>query len=181
MRKVIVIGPGGSGKSTLAIRIGERTGLPVIHLDALYWKAGWVATPKDDWLRLVSELLERDAWVIDGNYGGTMETRMRAADTIVFLDLPTRVCLWGIVQRRLRFHRRRRPDMADGCDERLTGQFVQWVWSYRRRRRPGILRALDALAVEKRVIVLRSRREMARFIDDIDNLAGESGMRQYSA
>jgi adenylate kinase family enzyme len=163
MRKVLVIGPGGAGKSTLARRIGERTGLPVIHLDAHYWKPGWVPTAKEEWLRLVTELCTRDAWVMDGNYGGTLDVRMRAADTIVFLDVPVRVSLWGIVERRLRHRGRHRADMAEGCDEQLTWQFLWWVYTYRRRKRPGILRTLAALSSEKRVIVLTSRRDAERF------------------
>jgi adenylate kinase family enzyme len=164
----MVIGSGGAGKSTLATRIGERTGLPVIHLDALYWRPGWVPTPADEWARTVARLAEGDAWVMDGNYGGTLDVRLRACDTVVFLDVPRLVCLWRVLGRRLRFHRRARPDVAAGCEEQLTWEFVRWIWTYPRRRRAGILERLHALGGEKRVEVLRSRADVERFLGAIE-------------
>ena len=93
MRRVLLIGSGGAGKSTLARRIAARTGLPLIHLDALYWKPGWVETPAAPWRETVAGLLQRDTWVMDGNYGGTLDLRLAACDTAIFLDLPPRICL----------------------------------------------------------------------------------------
>lgn len=96
LRKVLIIGSGGSGKSTLANRLGQRTNLEVIHLDQLYWRSGWVETPKAEWLEIVSDIVKRDQWIIDGNYSGTLEPRFKACDTIIFLDLPRTVCVWRI-------------------------------------------------------------------------------------
>jgi hypothetical protein len=80
-----------------AARLAERTGLPLIHLDAMYWRPGWVKTPKDEWSRTVDRLLTRDRWVMDGNYAGTLDRRLAACDTVIFLDLPRTVCLWRAV------------------------------------------------------------------------------------
>ena len=85
MRKIIIIGSGGSGKSTLARKLGEMTRIPVFHLDALYWKPGWVPTPREEWNARVKALVNQDQWIIDGNYGGTLNIRMTEADTIIFL------------------------------------------------------------------------------------------------
>ncbi|MEW5916776.1 MAG: AAA family ATPase [Gemmatimonadota bacterium] len=165
MRKVLVIGPGGSGKSTFARQLAARTGLPLIHLDTLYWSAGWVPAPNDVWDRTVAELIAGDAWVMDGNYGRTLSVRLAACDTVFFLDLPPLVCLWR-VWRRSREHRgRSRPDLADGCPERLTWEFVWWILTYRRRRRPGIISQLSALADHQRAIVLRSSAAVRRYLD----------------
>ncbi len=82
MKRIAIIGPGGAGKSTLARQIGAKTGLPVIHLDAHYWHEGWVETPKEEWAQAVRELAEGEAWVMDGNYGGTMEIRLPAAPAL---------------------------------------------------------------------------------------------------
>jgi len=60
MRKVLVIGSGEAGKSTFASRLASHIGIEVIHLDALYWKSGWVETSKSDWARIVNELVERE-------------------------------------------------------------------------------------------------------------------------
>ena len=174
MRRVLVIGAGGAGKSTLAARVAERAGLPLVHLDACYWRAGWVPTPADEWAATVARLAAGDAWVMDGNYGGTLDARLAACDTVVFLDLPRLVCLWSVVRRWLRWRGRSRPDLPAGCPEQLSWEFVWWIWTYPRRRRPAILARLGALAGEKRVVVLRSRRAAARWVA---GLAQESERR----
>src|SRR5690349_18913828 len=99
MKRVVVIGSGGSGKSTFSRELGRATGIPVIHLDREFWRPGWEETPKDEWNALVAELLAGESWIMDGNFGGTREMRMQAADTIIFLDLPRRVCLYRILKR----------------------------------------------------------------------------------
>jgi adenylate kinase family enzyme len=164
MRRVLVIGAGGAGKSTLAARIGAATGLPVVHLDALYWRPGWTERPKDEWAGLVAEIASEPAWVMDGNYSGTLEQRLRACDAVVFLDLPRLACVRGVVARWLRHRGRTRADMAPACPEQLTWQFLRWIWDYRRRSRPKVLRLIGEHAAGKRVIVLRSRREVERFV-----------------
>lgn len=163
MRRVLVIGSGGAGKSTLAARLAARTGLPAIHLDAFHWRAGWEPTPPDEWARRVGALLSQPEWVMDGNYGGTLDARLAACDTVIFLDVPRRVCLWRVIRRRWRHRGRSRPDMTPGCDERLTLEFLRWIWDYPATRRPGILRKLEMLRADQRAIVLRSRREVADF------------------
>ncbi|HVF68055.1 MAG TPA: DNA topology modulation protein [Pyrinomonadaceae bacterium] len=173
MRKVLVIGSGGSGKSTFAERLGGRTGLPVIHLDSFFWRAGWQEPPRDEWAARVDELLKRDAWIMDGNYGGTLERRLAACDTVVFLDLPRVLCLWRVVSRSLRYRGRTRPDMAEGCPEQLTWEFLRWVWTYPRRRRAGVLKRLGELGAGQKAYVLRSRREVRRFLEE----SGLSGKR----
>ena len=166
MRRVLVIGSGGAGKSTFAAHLGERTGLPVIHLDALFWRAGWRETPREEWAARVEELLAADAWIMDGNYGGTMERRLAACDTVVFLDFPRALCLWRVIKRRATFRGRSRPDVAEGCEERLTWEFVRWVWGYPRTRRPGVLERLSGLKEGQKVFILRSPREARRFIEE---------------
>lgn len=165
MKRVLVIGSGGAGKSTFARQLGEITGLPVIHLDAEYWRPGWVEPPKAEWAARVAQLAGEERWIMDGNYGGTMPERIAAADTVVFLDLPRTTCLWSVLKRRFRYRGRARPDMTEGCDERLTLAFLKWVWDYPKTRRPAILVSLRrARADGTRVIRLRTRKAMARFL-----------------
>ena len=164
MRRVLVIGSGGSGKSTFAQRLGARTGLPVIHLDARYWRAGWEPTPPDEWQDVVRELVARDAWVMDGNYGGTLDGRLAACDTAIFLDLPRLVCLWRVVRRWARHRGGTRPDMAPGCTEQLSLEFLRWIWGYPVRQRPGVLRRLSTLSTGQRAVVLRSTADVERFL-----------------
>ena len=167
MKRVLVIGSGGSGKTTFARALAARTGLPLIHLDQLFWHPGWVKTPDEEWDRRISELCARDAWIMDGNYGRTLPIRLEAADTIVFLDLPRLVCTWRILKRQLRYLGRIRPDSAPGCPERLTWEFVRWVWTYPSRRRPEMLEPLDASRSHNRqVIVLRNQEDVRRFLQE---------------
>jgi adenylate kinase family enzyme len=162
MRKVLVIGPGGAGKSTFARRLGEFLELEIIHLDSIYWSAGWVEMPKAEWQRTVEELLSRSGWIMDGNYSGTLELRLAACDTAIFLDLPRLVCLWRVLKRAVLYHDERRPDIAEGCPERLNWEFIKWVWGYPKRTRPKIIGLLGKSA--KQVIWLRSRAEVKRFL-----------------
>lgn len=166
MRRVLVIGSGGSGKTTFSKKLGERTGLSVIHLDHLFWHPGWVKTPDEDWDRLVAELCARDSWIMDGNYGRTLAPRIEAADTIIFLDLPRIVCTWRILKRQIRYAGRIRPDSAPGCPERLTWEFVSWVWTYPRQRRPDLLKRLDAARGTKRIVILRDERQIRKFLSE---------------
>src|SRR5947209_9630130 len=127
MRRVLVIGSGGAGKSTFARRLGKLLDLQVIHLDVNYWKPGWVETPKDEWRRKVEELAKGDAWIIDGNYSGTLDMRLAACDTVVFLDLPRTVCIRRVLKRVLTYRDGTRPDMAEGCTEKFDFEFLRWI------------------------------------------------------
>ncbi len=167
MRRIVIIGSGGSGKSTLAREMGARLGLPVLHLDRLFWRAGWVETLKDEWGPALWAHLDRPAWVMDGNFGGTLDMRLAAADTVVFLDLSRWLCIARVLRRRLRYRRRARPDMAEGCPEKLDIDFLAWIWNYPGRSRPRVLARLASVAPGTQVVVLHSRAEVARFVDGL--------------
>jgi adenylate kinase family enzyme len=160
-RRILVLGPSGAGKSTLAARLGAALGLPVVHLDALYWRAGWRETPDEEWDRRVPELLAADAWVMDGNYHRSLPERLRRADAAVFLDLPPWVCRMRVLKRIASSHGRVRADMAEGCPEKWDWEFVRWVWSWHRDVRPIVAGALDQAPPETAIIRLRTRKEVA--------------------
>ncbi|MBF6022895.1 AAA family ATPase [Lysobacter niastensis] len=173
MRRVLLIGPGGAGKSTLAATIASRLGLPLIHLDAMYWKPGWQETPKDEWRDKVAALVAQEAWVMDGNFGGTLDLRLAACDTVLFLDMPPLLCMWRVLRRRWRFHREVRPDMAAGCIERLDADFLLWILAYRWRSAPRVRAKLDAEArAGKQVFVLDSQAAVDRFLDALPEPGG---------
>ena len=164
MQRILVIGPGGAGKTSLSTRLGEVLGLPVIHLDALYWHPGWRATPPAEWTRVVEEAAADAAWIMDGNYGGTLERRIARADTIVFLDLPRLTCVRRVLWRRVRYAGRSRPSLPPGCTERIPAEFLRWIWTYGERRRPQILALLAHVRREKTVVVLRTPRQVRAWV-----------------
>jgi adenylate kinase family enzyme len=165
MKRVVVIGSGGSGKSTFSRKLGEVTGLRVVHLDQLYWHPGWVKTPREEWIPIVQSEIDKSEWIIDGNFGNTRAMRMAAADTIIMLDAPRWLCMYRILKRRLTYREGSRPDMAEGCHERFDTEFILWVWNF---PRDGGRRAMDEIAElnGKRVVILRTQREINAFLLD---------------
>ncbi|HVG30603.1 MAG TPA: DNA topology modulation protein [Pyrinomonadaceae bacterium] len=164
MKKILVIGSGGAGKSTFSKRLGDALGLEVIHLDRLYWKPGWVEPPKPEWRARVEELLRGDSWIMDGNYSGTLDIRLGACDTVIFLDVPRAVCLWRVLKRAAVYRSGGRADMAEGCDEHFNPEFMRWIWNYPKRSRAKIFRLLGAGARDKTVVLLRTRAEIESFL-----------------
>ena len=177
MKRILVIGSGGSGKTTFARRLGEILDTEVVHLDTEYWRPGWVETPKDVWRRKVEELVAGDAWNIDGNYSGTLGVRLAACDTVVFLDLARTVCVWRVLKRALVFRNATRPDVAEGCPEKVNLAFLWWVWNYPSRTRPKVLQLLGENSQGKSVVRLRSRAEVEEFLSDAACSDKSEGLR----
>jgi len=155
----------------LARELGRRLGLPVVHLDRVFWRPGWVEPPRDEWERLHREALAGDAWIADGNYGSTMRDRLRWADTIVLIDPSPAVCLWRVFRRQLRWLGRVRDDLPPGCPERLdaraTMAFWRYIWAYRRTRLPRVLALIEEVQAGRRVEILRSNGEVQGFLESI--------------
>ena len=168
MRRISIIGCSGSGKSRLAAELGSLLGLPVIHMDAVHWRPGWERPPDEEWRRRHAQLLLPEAWILDGNYGGTMEERIAASDTVILLARSRATCLFRVFKRSLKGWVGRRPDLAPGCRERLpTLEFLRWIWSYNRIHLPRILRRLEKAAPQKNVVILRSDAEVEGFLDSL--------------
>ena len=115
MERVIIIGCGGAGKSTLARQLGEKTGLPVVHLDQLFWKPGWQESTKDEIDEKIRVEMEKTQWIMDGNYNRTMSRRMERCDTVIYLDFSTIACVMGVLKRITTNYGRVRPDMGESC------------------------------------------------------------------
>ncbi|MDZ4364047.1 hypothetical protein [Brevundimonas sp.] len=164
MRRVLIIGNSGGGKSTLARRLGAALGVPVIHLDVLFWKPGWVESPDEEFRARVSDALADDAWILDGNFGGTWDLRMPRADTIVWIDQPPLLCLARAIRRVFRHRREHRPDMAEGCREAFELAFYAFILTFNRKVRPRLEAALAHHAGHARVLRLRNDREIEAFL-----------------
>lgn len=154
MKKVMVVGSGGSGKSTLSVWLADELRLPVYHLDRLYWQPNWVKTEKQAWVALQHSLCEETAWIIDGNYQSTLDIRLAACDTVIFLDVNRLSCIYRALKRSL--ISRNRHDLAEGCNERVDFGFLKFLWYYPRKSKPLLMEKLAALDHEKTVIIATS-------------------------
>jgi adenylate kinase family enzyme len=154
----MIVGPGASGKSTLAAALGQITGLPVIELDQLFWQPGLAATAPDRWVDIQRELVRQPLWILDGDLGpyDVIEVRLRAADTVVFLDFSLVRCAWRAVRR-----------------SRENADFWRWLWAYRRRSRPALLQAISAYAPGADLHVLATPRAVRRLLTTVTG--GERG------
>ena len=166
MERILIIGCGGAGKSTLARQLGEKLNLPVVHLDRLYWKPGWVQESREEFDRKLSLELDKGRWILDGNFNRTMPQRMAKCDTVIYLDFPRMTCLLGVMKRILTTYGKVRPDMGDGCPERFDLEFLQWVWNYNKNNREQIYRLLDG-ANHAQKIVLKNRRAVKAFLKNL--------------
>lgn len=166
MERIMIIGCGGAGKSTLARQLGEKTGLPVIHLDQLFWRPGWVSVSKEEFDKLHREALAGEKWIIDGNFDRTMGERIKRCDTVIYLDFSRFACLMGVCKRILTTYGTVRPDMGEGCPERIDREFLQWVWNFNKNKREKNYRMLnEAEGVE--TIVLKNRRAVKKFLKQL--------------
>lgn len=160
----MVIGCCGSGKSTFSRRLAEQTSLPVYHLDQYYWKANWREAKKSEWEPIVEDLAKKESWIIDGNYKSTMDIRIQEADTIIYLDRSTPVCLWRVIKRIFKYHGKVRPDMPAGCRERFDWDFLHYVAVFNLIQRRPLLNKIGDLGPDKSVHVLRSNASVDKYL-----------------
>jgi adenylate kinase family enzyme len=164
MERILVLGSSGSGKSTLARALGQALDIEVIHLDSHYWEPNWRATPDDEWPWVLERLLQRPAWVMDGNYPASLEERLNYADTVIFIDYNRLLCLWRCVRRFLIYRGANRPELAPGCYEKIDWDFLKWIWNYPRDVKPVVMDVLDRHSDEVEVIVLEDDRQVRAFL-----------------
>jgi adenylate kinase family enzyme len=164
VKRVLVIGCGGSGKTTVATEVARRLGLPLIHLDAEHFDEAWKPTDQEFFAARQHDLVAKPEWVIEGNYASTLPIRLAAADTLVILDMPVWVCLLGILQRRLRY---RGGQHADGVFDRISLDFLRYIWNYRRLTRPRVRSLITRHGAHLRPVVLTSRRQANHWLGSI--------------
>ncbi len=168
MKRVMIVGQPGSGKSTLARRIGEKTGLPVIHMDAaVHWKPGWVERPRSEKIMRALEIEQRETWVFEGNMSSTYDHRLSRADTLIVLDLPLRLRVWRVFKRTILSYGSSRQDLPENCPEHLTFEFYKWIWDTRHVQREKQRSLIDQAGAHVTTHLLESRREVDYFLKNL--------------
>ena len=137
----------------------------MLHVDSFYWRGragiGQVESTPEEWRRTHEEMIDREQWVIDGMKLGVLQARLAAADTVIFLDVSRWACLWGVLQRRLRYRgQMMRPDI--GVCDRINAEFIRWIWSFRKTARLRIIELLEDPPSD--IVVLRSRDQVRAFV-----------------
>lgn len=176
MKRIVVTGPAGAGKSELSRQLASRLGIRVLHLDTLFWKPGWVATPLGEWEALQRRELAASEWIVDSQADDMLPDWLHTADTVVFVDTSPLRCLWRVARRRLK---RQASvgipvDTEPGPARRALLKFVRNQWRYRRTIRAGLLAELARERDGRRVVILRRRNDAAEFLRRVD-LPGRAG------
>lgn len=167
MKRILVVGCCGAGKSVLSRELGKKLGLPVVHLDRLFWLPGWIERSREAFDALLEEELRRDRWVMDGNFSRTFARRLESADAVIFLRYSRFCCLSGVFRRWIRYFGRSRPDLGEGCPEKIDLRFLRFVWNYNRVTLPKMEAQLAGRPGFCRLIELRSRREARQFLEKL--------------
>lgn len=165
VERLLVIGCSGSGKSTLARRLGERLGLPYVSMDReIFWLPGWQQRPRAEALERLQGIVAQERWILDGTSPGTLPLRLPRTHLVLWLRPPRWLSVYGVVSRWLRYRGRSRPEMAEGCPERLSREFLAYVWNFERTESPEIAENLAAYGRDVPVCVLKSRAENRRLL-----------------
>lgn len=166
--KIAVLGYSGAGKSTLARALGEHYGIPVLHFDTVQYTPNWQVRDRAEAHRIVSAFMENPGWVIDGTYSKfEYKRRLTEADEIILLLLPRMTCFFRALRRYIHFRGKSRPDMADGCCEKMDAEFIWWLlWEGRTRRRRQKFQKVVVQYPEK-TVVLKSQRDIDRYLEGL--------------
>lgn len=170
MKRVMIVGGPGAGKSTLARALGAQTGLPVYHMDRIHYQTGWVERPREEKDRLTHEVHARDEWIFEGGHSRTYAERVARADTYIWLDVPVLLRIFRVLRRAVKYYGRTRPDLPEGCPERLSRQtveFLRFIWRTRHTARAQMEAIYRDPPPHLTVYRLQSRAEVRGFLADL--------------
>jgi adenylate kinase family enzyme len=173
MNRIMVMGvSAGVGKSTFARKLGELLEVSVYHLDALYWKPEWKEASLEEFADDQQKIVSLDQWIIEGNYSNTYDIRVQNADTIIYLELPLIVCLYRVFKRWIQNIGKTRPDMGEGCKEKLDFQFLKFICTTyypRKKKMESRLQAFKGTGSQKNIIKLKNKKEIHSYLETLSH------------
>ncbi|MBR5410570.1 MAG: adenylate kinase [Clostridia bacterium] len=169
MKKAIVIGCPGAGKSTFARKLRDKTGLPLWYLDRLFWRADGTSVPREEFDAALDGVLQGDEWIIDGNYGRTLEKRLSCCDTVFLFDLPVESCLAGAAARIGTV----REDLP-WVEKEFDPDFRQWIEEFPTEQLPGVYQKIEACTANAEIVIFHSHAEADAWLDAFCNEKGET-------
>ena len=166
MRRILIIGNAGAGKSTFGRKLAEKTGLPLVHLDKIYWRGNWEHLTREEFDKALQRELEQETWIIDGNYNRTLPKRLEYCDTVFFFDLPVVSCLWGATKRVFQNYGKTRSDMGGSCPEKFDRnkwELFGMILKFNRNRKNYYAMLND----RENVVIFRNRRQAEKYLREV--------------
>lgn len=169
MKRILIIGGNGSGKTTMARQLAGITGLPLCHLDALYWTDHWQPRERSSFLALLQTELEKPEWILDGNMKRTLPLRLQYCDTVIYLDFWGVRCFFGVIKRLIQNHGKSRPDMGGNCIEQFdqrSWDFIKSTLTFNKKNRADF-HCMLAKHPDIKLVVLKTHRQVRNFLNDL--------------
>lgn len=166
MEKIVIIGSPGTGKSTLACKLGEILNIEVFHLDRYFWNSNWNEIPRPQRLKIQAKLIQKPEWIIEGAYLRSSDERLLAADTVIFLDMPSWLCFWRVIKRRIQYHNKTRPDLPAGCTEKLHLSYLVNMLVFPFKKRTLLKQKIERLLYSREIqyLCFKSSQEVVNFL-----------------
>ena len=166
INRIMIIGCGGSGKTTFSKKLHSILNLPLVHLDKEYWQPYWTKPTIEFWENSVENLASKELWILEGNYGGTFDIRLKRVDLVIWLDMPMPLCLYRVMKRSIQNHGKVRPDLPEGCKDKISFEFLHYIFSFPWSGRKRIVRRLGKSPFGHQIVQLKSRKQTEDFLNN---------------
>lgn len=161
MKKICIIGGSGTGKTTLTNNLEKKLKLPVCHIDGLNYSDNWVEKDREERDKIILSKIKEDKWIIEGTYKTTLKERFEKAELIIYLDYSSIAQVKGVLGRFFKNHGQEKPEIP-GCKERMSWEFLIWVWNWRKSKRQLVIDNLEGINKDK-VIIFKNRRQLNKW------------------
>ncbi|MBN2851301.1 MAG: hypothetical protein JXQ23_01040 [Clostridia bacterium] len=162
MKKVMIMGCPGSDKSNLAYRLNKKTGLDLYHIKDDTISTNHTEDEKNTWISAVNEIAQKPEWIIEGTQSITFETRMKMADTVIFVDETPLRCVIGYIKERIRESIRKVPHR-----NHFRFRMIKKIMRYNKDFKPLINQLINQNIDHIEYIELRNENAVSQFLNDI--------------